>query len=218
MAKLLLNEPRVSNHANDHDTEIMEKTFLSCWISAERKGSLHRLATMGYFQPFWCRCWDILGELSQYCDCWSPDSMHLQAIISSGVDCRIKSSLFSVRKDITPVLTHLASDRMAAVLQMIFSDAFSWMKNFVFLSKFHRGLFLSIQLTITQHWFWWWLGAKKARSHYLNQCLPPTVMFSDYCTAVCLIHSNTVLPWLFSLSSLVGLIKCPVGPLAGGAQ
>ena len=29
--------------------------------------------------------------------------------------------------------------------------------------------FLRVQLTIIQHWFRWWLGAKQATSHYLNQ-------------------------------------------------
>ena len=44
-------------------------------------------------------------------------------------------------------------DKMATISQMIFSDAFSWMKNFVFWSTFHLSLFLRVQLTITQHWF-----------------------------------------------------------------
>ena len=50
-------------------------------------------------------------------------------------------------------LTHLPLDRMAATLQTIFSDAFPWIKCFVFWLKFHWSLFLSVQLTITQHWF-----------------------------------------------------------------
>ena len=33
------------------------------------------------------------------------------------------------------VVTHLPLNKMAAISQMIFSDAFSWMKNFVFLIK-----------------------------------------------------------------------------------
>ena len=32
-------------------------------------------------------------------------------------------------------LTHLPLDKMAAISQMIFSDAFSWMENFVFWKK-----------------------------------------------------------------------------------
>ena len=47
------------------------------------------------------------------------------------------------------VLTHLPLDKMAATLQMIYSDAFLWMKSFVFWLKFHWSLF-----------------------HYLNHCWP----------------------------------------------
>ena len=50
-------------------------------------------------------------------------------------------------------LTNLPMDKMAAISQTIFSDAFSWMKSFVFWLKFHWSLFPSVQLTLTQHWF-----------------------------------------------------------------
>ena len=43
--------------------------------------------------------------------------------------------------------------QIAAILQTILSDAFSWMKTSVFWLKFHGSLFLGVQLTITQHWF-----------------------------------------------------------------
>ena len=33
-------------------------------------------------------------------------------------------------------------------------------------------MFLRVQLTIFEHWFWWWLGADQATSHYLNQWYP----------------------------------------------
>ena len=46
-------------------------------------------------------------------------------------------------------LTHLPMDKMAAVSQTIFSDAFSWMKIFVFRLKFLCSLLLRVQL----HWF-----------------------------------------------------------------
>ena len=62
---------------------------------------------------------------------------------------------------------------MAAISQTIFSDAFSWMKSFVFWSKFHW-----VQLTITQHWL--------APCHYLNQCWP------DSLTHVCGIRGKWV--------------------------
>ena len=50
-----------------------------------------------------------------------------------------------------PVLIHLPMDKMAAILQAMFSIAFSWMKFFVF--WFHRSLFLRVQLTISDDWF-----------------------------------------------------------------
>ena len=71
--------------------------------------------------------------------------------------------------------THLPLDKMAAILQTVFSYAFSWMKNFVFCLKFNWSLFPRFQLTITQHWFSKWLGAEKATSHYLNQCWPDSL-------------------------------------------
>ena len=55
--------------------------------------------------------------------------------------------------DLIKCLTHLLQDKMAAISQTIFSDAFSWMKSLVFFFKFHWSLFLRAQLTITQHWF-----------------------------------------------------------------
>ena len=57
-------------------------------------------------------------------------------------------------------LTHLSLNKMAAISQTIYWNAFSWMKSFVFWFKFHWNLFLRAQLTIIQHWFRHWLGAK----------------------------------------------------------
>ena len=47
---------------------------------------------------------------------------------------------------------HPPLDKMAAISQTIYLDAFSWMEIFVSWLKFHRGLFLTIQLKINQHW------------------------------------------------------------------
>ena len=66
-------------------------------------------------------------------------------------------------------LTHWGWDKMAAVLQTTFSNAFCWMKMYEFRLKFHWSLFPSVQLTILHHWFRWWLGADQSISHYLNQ-------------------------------------------------
>ena len=42
----------------------------------------------------------------------------------------------------------------------------------VFRLKCHRGSFIRVQLTISQHLFKKWLGAKQTTSHYLNQWWP----------------------------------------------
>ena len=69
----------------------------------------------------------------------------------------------------TDVLTHWGRDKIGAIFQTTFSNAFSWMKMYQYQLKFHWSLFLRVQLTIFQHWFRWWLGAYQATSHYLKQ-------------------------------------------------
>ena len=46
------------------------------------------------------------------------------------------------------LFSHLPPDKLAITSQAIFSDAFLWMKYFVFWLKFHWSLFLRVQLTI----------------------------------------------------------------------
>ena len=48
--------------------------------------------------------------------------------------------------------------------QTTFSNAFSWMKSFVFWFDFHWSLFREVQLTIRRHWFRYWLGLEQATS------------------------------------------------------
>ena len=50
-------------------------------------------------------------------------------------------------------LTHWGRDKMAAILQTTFSNAFSWMKIYKFRLRFHWSLFPRVQLTIYPHWF-----------------------------------------------------------------
>ena len=66
-------------------------------------------------------------------------------------------------------LTHWGRDNTAAISQTTHSNTFSWMKMLYFRLKFHWSLFLRVQLTISHHWFRWWLSAGQATSHYLNQ-------------------------------------------------
>ena len=48
-------------------------------------------------------------------------------------------------------LSHLPLDKMAAISQMVFSNAFLLMKNCVFWLKFRWRLFLRVQMTTIQH-------------------------------------------------------------------
>ena len=58
---------------------------------------------------------------------------------------------------------------MVAIFIQTFSNAFSWMKMYEFLLRFHWSLLLRVQLTIFQLWFRQWLGSGQATSHCLNQ-------------------------------------------------
>ena len=64
---------------------------------------------------------------------------------------------------------HWGWDKMAAIFQTTFSNAFSQMKMNEFRLWFHWILFLRVQLTTFQHWFKWWLGPVPATCHYLNR-------------------------------------------------
>ena len=50
-------------------------------------------------------------------------------------------------------LTHWGPDKMDAISQTTFSNAFSWMKMHEFRLIFHWSLFPRLELTIFQHWF-----------------------------------------------------------------
>ena len=62
-------------------------------------------------------------------------------------------------------------DKMAAILQTAFSNAFSVKKMHEFRLRFQSSLFLKVQLTIFQHWCRLWLGVDQATSHFLNQSI-----------------------------------------------
>ena len=78
-------------------------------------------------------------------DDWWIMNKTLHSIVFCRKYCNYDSSIPWLHE----TLTHLHLDKMATVLQTIFS----WMKNFKFWLEFHWSLFLRVQLTITQHWF-----------------------------------------------------------------
>ena len=59
-------------------------------------------------------------------------------------------------------LTHWGRDEMDNISPTTLQNVFSSMKMFEFRLKYRFSLFLSVQLTIFQHWFRLWLGAVQA--------------------------------------------------------
>ena len=96
------------------------------------------------------------------------------------------------------IVTHCNRDKMATISQTTFSTAFSSMKLFVFWLKFDRSLFLSVQLTINQHWFRQFPGAEEAASHYLNQWWP------SWLTHTCVTRPHWFNTWCFAKFRVIG--------------
>ena len=92
--------------------------------------------------------------------------------LSHTLDLATSGSAFDISSHFTwewyPI-THWGRNKMAAISKKTFSNQFYWIKMYEFFLKFHWNLFLSVRLTIFQHWFKWWLRAGQATSHYLNQ-------------------------------------------------
>ena len=66
------------------------------------------------------------------------------------------------------VKTFCGLDKMGAIFQTVFSNAFSLRKIWILIKVSLK--FLAAQLTIYQHWLRWWLGTEQVTSHYLIQC------------------------------------------------
>ena len=90
----------------------------------------------------------------------------------TAIYCSAESRMYDLGLPCT--LTTLPLDKMAAISQTIFSNAFSWMKPFVFWLQCHWSLFLMIHWTITIIGLVNGFGAEKA-SHYQNQCWPSSL-------------------------------------------
>ena len=99
---------------------------------------------------------------------WNPVHLHPQSRC-----CKINVDE-GKESDNLDSLTHWCQDKIATISQSTLSNTFSWMKMLEVGLKFHRSLFLSVQLKIFQHWFSKKLGANQATSRHLNQ------WWSDY--------------------------------------
>ena len=61
-------------------------------------------------------------------------------------------------------LTHWGLRNIADIFLTTYWKIFPWKKMLIF----HWTFFPHVQLTISQHWLRWWLGAVEAPSHHLN--------------------------------------------------
>ena len=66
--------------------------------------------------------------------------------------------------------SHWCRDKMVAISQTTFTNAFSWIKSYEFRLRFHWSVFLRFWLAMLQHWFRWWLGPDLGTSYYPDQC------------------------------------------------
>ena len=73
-------------------------------------------------------------------------------------------------------LTHWGQEKMAAILQTIFWNAYCFMGIVIFWWKFHWRFISRVLSTISQHLCSQWLGIKLITSHYLNQWWPILLM------------------------------------------
>ena len=80
------------------------------------------------------------------------------------------------------------------------------------------NMFLMVQLTISQYWFKWWLGAKQATSHYLNQwwpsllthaCVSRWVRWVRICTGICHVQVNWPVFVQTRVVNKLLLLQCP---------
>ena len=69
-----------------------------------------------------------------YTNCSKEDKVHHKKYLHAFVVLYNVEVIFMLT--ILSELTHLPLDKMAAILQVIFSDAFLWTKSFVFLLNF----------------------------------------------------------------------------------
>ena len=131
-----------------------------CWIVFEIKK--YNMFAFSLIPQHWA-CWDGGGawnfsswktRTSRY---FVVNTMVADDLATQGV--RVLAAMiltyfsWNIPASASDGLTHWGRDKMAAVLQTTLSNAFSWMKTLEFRLRFHRCLFLRVQLTIIQHWF-----------------------------------------------------------------
>ena len=91
------------------------------------------------------RSWQVLEGTSLLGKCWHDNNQNWSPIWYPPLYTDILAT------DSHLGLTHWGRDKMTAISQTIFSNAFSWMKMYKFRLGFHWSLFPRVHLTKFQH-------------------------------------------------------------------
>ena len=116
---------------------------------------LHRFAEIASEAHGWPQC--LQGSIMDHFGWYfvSRVTERGQSLHSLGFKCSCQEPFSASASALSErgCLTHLSLDKMAAISQTIRSNAFSWMKTFVFWFEFHWSLFPRVRFTISQIWF-----------------------------------------------------------------
>ena len=133
--------------------DVMINPLVPLWCIANKTS---RIWLKLYYKRF-CHIWVIAHPwLCTSCGCFPHACFNYSTVFDSSAQSR-------------RLLTYWGRDKMDAISQTTFSNAFSLMKMHEFRLRFHWSLFLKFELTIFQHLSRKWLGAGQATSHYLNK-------------------------------------------------
>ena len=122
---------------------------------------IHKTLTPLNWQAWKCICiteMQILWYWRNICN-WLPRKLSFWLLLVQKKIIKMAIFPFQWRKttqfvsSVLCCLTHWGGDKMAAIFQMTFSNAFSQMKMYEFQFNFHWNLFLRVQLRVNQHWF-----------------------------------------------------------------
>ena len=130
----------------------------SWWINGNYLLKLFGVASRALTQSY-CKMWDEItypfpnfsGETCEDRTCLHVLKFHRV----TNFDMYVAFNWFtaSMCHILQHVLTHWGRDKMNALSQTIFSNAFSWIEMLQLRLKFHWSLFPGVHLTIFQHWF-----------------------------------------------------------------
>ena len=129
---ILLRNLYPNNFVINHKTSVQfTASITSIWTNSLHKMDIDDYLPIRYLDKCYCRC-----------RCF--------VILKPGLLSKIYFTIHVYWLYINCIITAL--DKMAAISQTTFSNAFLWMKSLAFLVEYHWSLSPRVQLTTRQHW------------------------------------------------------------------